>query len=161
MRLVLDLNVVFDLEAGDVLPVVAGVSAELHLVDVAASRLSDTVLERLAALGVKVTSVSASGVLRAAELADRFRQPQTDDLYSLALADELDAILVTGDKALRNAATAVGVVTHGTIWLLEKLITAGRLQSHAAACALEAMTRAGRRLPASEVAKHINEWRGD
>lgn len=159
MRLVLDLNVVFDLDAGGVLSAAVEVPEELHLVDVAAAHLSAAALDRLVSLGVLVTSVSGGGVLRAAELADRFRKPRSDDLFSLALAEEIEAILVTGDKALRSAAAVVGVVTHGTIWFLAELIRAGDLDPRAAADALEAMLVAGRRLPASEAAKHVEVWR--
>lgn len=159
MRLVLDLNVVFDLDAGSALSAVIGAPAELHIVDVAAARLSSAALDRLVAFGIQVTSVSGSGVLRATDLADRFRQPQSDDLFSLALAEELDAILVTGDKALRNAATAVGTVTHGTIWIVGELIKARCVQPWSAADALEAMLKAGRRLPASKVARYVKDWR--
>jgi hypothetical protein len=65
----------------------------------------------------------------------------------LVLAERQVCPLLTGDKALRAAATREGVVVHGTLWLAEEMFKAGVLDVEGLKAAFEEMLRRGRRLP--------------
>jgi len=80
-------------------------------------------------------------------LAGTYRQPSRNDLFALSLAKQEDCDLLTGDKHLRVAAEREGVSVHGTIWLVETLVSEGKISVTVARSAYERMSASGRRLP--------------
>ena len=50
-----------------------------------------------------------------------------NDCSVLFLAVKLDAMLISGDKALRNAGKARQVEVHGTLWIMDQLVAAKSL----------------------------------
>lgn len=84
------------------------------------------------------------------------------DVSVLFLALREDAILLTGDKPMRQEANVRTVEVHGTLWILDQLISAGLLAPPLAAQRLEALIqRTGREqrfLPKSECLSRISRW---
>ncbi|MBI3964020.1 MAG: type II toxin-antitoxin system VapC family toxin [Chloroflexi bacterium] len=111
-------------------------------------------------LGLEAREQNGEQVARAAELASSQRGLSTVDCLVLVLAQDLRAPLVTGDAELRRKARSQGLEVHGTIWVVEELITAGIIGPAAGADALEGMCTQGRRLPLTEVEKRVQLWRG-
>ena len=58
------------------------------------------------------------------------------DASVLYLAERENALLLTGDKALRGRCAARQVAHHGTFWIMERLIDAGKLCPRVAASKL-------------------------
>lgn len=85
------------------------------------------------------------------------------DVSVLFLALRENAILLSGDKQLRKKARLRTVAVHGTLWIMDQLVTAGKLPPAVAAERLEAlMARTGkerRYLPAAECESRIKRWR--
>ena len=86
------------------------------------------------------------------------------DASVLFLAIREKAILLSGDKQLRKVARLRTVEVHGTLWIMEQLVSAGILVGAVAADRLEALiARTGkerRYLPARECEALIQRWRG-
>jgi predicted nucleic acid-binding protein len=76
-----------------------------------------------------------------------------NDVAAFVLARNLGVGLLTGDRRLRALAEQSGVEVHGTLWLLERMITHELIAPSQAVAALDAMLGAGSRLPAAEVQK--------
>jgi hypothetical protein len=76
-------------------------------------------------LGLRVEEVSAAGVANA--LRHRSARPvlSVPDSFALALAQERQWTLLTGDGQLRELAEAEHVECHGVLWLLDRMEEAG------------------------------------
>lgn len=85
------------------------------------------------------------------------------DASVLFLAIREEAILLSGDKQLREQARIRTVAVHGTLWIMDQLVAAGILVGPVAADRLETlMARTGkerRYLPAGECEARIQRWR--
>ncbi len=88
----------------------------------------------------------------------RYHRISVADAAGLVLARSEGWLLLTGDAALREAATENSVEVHGVLWLLDSFVRDGSLATTTAAAALTAMVRAGSRLPAREVALRLRAW---
>jgi predicted nucleic acid-binding protein len=105
----------------------------------------------LLALGLICQSMSGELVQEAYLLKQQYTKPSVNDLLALTLAKHKGSSLLTGDKALREVAANFNIVVHGTIWLVEQLITQQKITSEVAALAFQKMKAAGSRLPWAEV----------
>ena len=85
------------------------------------------------------------------------------DLSVVYLAIRENAMVLSGDRLLRTTAQNRHVEVHGTLWIMDKLVEAGRLNSALAADRLEALTRRTgseqRYLPKAECELRIARWR--
>lgn len=149
--LVSDKNILMDWEAAGRLQTLFGWGATLVVPDVLFAQELGSRAARLTQLGLQVLELDERGVQRVAALAQRHRGPSRIDLFALALAERQACPLLTGDKALRLAATREGVEVHGTLWLAEEMFKAGVVDVPALKAAFEEMLRRGRRLPVADV----------
>lgn len=76
-----------------------------------------TLVER----GLEVRSLPGPLVLRAARYANQHRALSLNDCFALTLAEETDAILLTGDGSLRKVAERRGVDVRGVLWITDEL----------------------------------------
>ena len=85
-----------------------------------------------------------------------------EDASVLCLAMEQDALLLTGDKTLRNAGEIRQVEVHGSIWVLDQLVRQGRLAGRVAAEKLQGLLdetgASSRFLPKKLADKYILKW---
>lgn len=114
---------------------------------------------QLHAIGIQVSELQSGSMIRVLELAERYRRPSRNDLFALALAEHLGAILVTGDRDLRKTAEDERCPVHGTLWLLDEMVSSGVLQGAAAACAVDVMLAGDRRIPAGPATRYQEVWR--
>ena len=73
-------------------------------------------------LGLIVQSLPAEGVARVQALSQKYKRPSRNDLFALALAEQAQCPLLTGDAALRSAAETERVEVKGTIWLVTEMV---------------------------------------
>ena len=64
--------------------------------------------------------------------------------------------LLTGDRALREAAKELNVEVHGTIWLVEQMLQDKKITAEVARVAFQKMKHSGSRLPWDKVEKMLN-----
>ena len=110
--------------------------------------------------GLVEASLSDVGVLKVEELVKKYpKNPGRLDLFALVLAMQESAVLLTGDGALRKAASNEGVEHHGTLWLLDAMVDEGAISGAKGCQSLELMLNAGRRLPKKEVLARMAAWK--
>lgn len=112
----------------------------------------------LLGMGLIEKSLPGSGMLKAVELVKKYPRPGRIDLISLVLAMQENALLLTGDEALRKAALHEGVEVHGTLWLLDAMLEGGAISKAEGYRSLELMRDTGRRLPKKEVSARMASW---
>lgn len=81
------------------------------------------------------------------------------DCSVLFLAQKLDAMVLTGDGALRAASQIRQVQVHGTLWIMDALVGKGVIGGTTAATKLEWLIRGGRRLPKDACLARLARWR--
>jgi predicted nucleic acid-binding protein len=73
-------------------------------------------------------------------------------------AQSLSAILLTGDKNLRKVAEQNNISTHGTLWVLDEMVTIKVISPLQAAEALKLLYEKGSRLPVDECNHRLKIW---
>jgi hypothetical protein len=147
LLMVSDANILLDIEVGELaadmfrLPYRFVVPDVLYAEELAARH------SHLLAIGLKTMTLSPACVARMVPLSQRYRRPSRNDLFALALAQDQQCPLLTGDAALRQAAVAENIDVRGTIWLMTELVRIEQVSSSEARQALERMRANGRRLP--------------
>lgn len=108
-------------------------------------------------IGLVTLSLSAESMGYVYQLTANYRKTSIHDLMALSLAKQEKCPLITGDKALRDAAKKEAVSIKGTIWVLEQLVVHQKISKNEALAALDAMKNSGRRLPFDKAQKIIEE----
>jgi predicted nucleic acid-binding protein len=146
--LVGDTNIWIDLRAGGVLETAFKLPYSYVVPDILyADELADVEGPELMELGLAIETMTPEEIGRVELLAQEFTKPGTADLTALGLALSRSWVLVSGDRELRRAAEKTGCDVHGTIWLMHLMVEHELLTWEKAAGCVDAMIRAGRRLP--------------
>lgn len=154
-----DASIIIDIGAGGLLPEMFGVPGLVfHVPDVLFEEELKDQLGMLPDMGLRVEAQAPEAIAYVQDLSRRYRGPSTNDLFALALAHTLGCPLLTGDRALREAATAEGVEVHGTLWLMEAMWDAGLITVDRARAAYAAMREQGSRLPWGLVEEQLQRW---
>jgi predicted nucleic acid-binding protein len=83
----------------------------------------------------------------------------TADCSVLFHAGRLGAVVLTGDRRLRRAASDTGLEVHGTMWAFDELVSRRQLSPRLAAGKLEQLLELNPRLPRDECGRKIEHWR--
>lgn len=73
-------------------------------------------------MGLALRELAGETMSYAMELIPRYTGASRNDCFALALAAQEGCTLLTGDKALRNAAESEQVMVRGTLWLVELMV---------------------------------------
>jgi predicted nucleic acid-binding protein len=164
LEIVTDTNVWIDLHRGGIIAEAFRLRTTWLAPDVVIEELREPdghlLVRRLLKLGLQRVELSGDQVTSVQELAARYRRPSTADLFSLAAAKARRAVLLTGDRRLRDAASTEHVRVHGTLWLLDELVRRRLLNPAKAAAALRRMLDRGSRLPRRDCELRLKRWRG-
>lgn len=109
--------------------------------------------------GLRILELGPEGIAEADRLRETYPKPGTNDLLALALARQERCPLLSGDRDLRDAAVAEGVPVNGTLWLMERMYTAGLVDRPGVAAAYARMREKGRRLPWDEVEQQLEQFK--
>ena len=82
------------------------------------------------------------------------------DWSALYYAQQLNALLLTGDKRLRNLAKQKGVNVCGVLWILDQLVDTSNLAKQEACRFLTELLLKNKRLPSAECDQRIKLWCG-
>lgn len=164
-ELVTDANVWIDLQVANLLADVVKLRVVLVIPDIVHAEMERVRPEVYEALkrpidlrDVLVGELDGDGVSLASDLGTTYPKPQRPDLFALAIAKTSNAILVTGDRDLRQAAETEGVEVHGTLWLLKTMVLQSVLAKPRAREALQQMRSSDRRLPERDCRRLLEEW---
>lgn len=98
-------------------------------------------------MGLQQLSLTEQSMIYVVQLSSQYRKTSMHDLMALSLAKQESCPLLTGDKALRDAAQKEAVLIKGTVWVLEQLVVHQKIDKNQAITALDTMKSKGRRLP--------------
>ncbi|NLM30773.1 MAG: DUF3368 domain-containing protein [Methanomicrobiales archaeon] len=157
---IIDANVLFDAEAGGFLPDLFCLDCLFLTTDIVAhNEIKSIPHADLLALGLRIQELSGDQILEMIEIRRRYLALSIPDISVMLLARRMGAVLLSGDGPLRKIAEEEGVVLHGTLWILDHLVSREILSRTRAAGAVEAMQQNGCWLPGVECRRRIRAWR--
>ena len=107
-----------------------------------------------------IEPINAEAMADVVSLHSEAPQITLEDASALYVAGKEAAILLTGDKGLRQYATQKGIEVHGILWVIDTLVARGAILPGVAAERLEWLTSQGTcRLPGPECSQRIKKWR--
>lgn len=153
-----DTNIWIDLRVGGLLDSVFELDARWLIPDLIQQEAGEDLTRLLMEWGLEQRTLTGDEVEEVIALNAQYAGPSRTDMATLVVARTEEGILVTGDRALRDAAKKEGIEVHGTLWIVDHLVDTGTVRPNEAARALQLMMEGGRRLPKNEVRRRINRW---
>lgn len=159
--LVSDANIIIDMNSGGLLRLMFRFDATFAVPDALFEEELRVDHPELPRLGLKLLELREETVVYADRLVEKYRGlgASTNDLLALALAWQEKCPLLTGDGRLRTAGQTEGIDIHGTLWLVEQMVTARTISVRQAEAGYEKMRKAGRRLPWDEVEGQLRSFK--
>lgn len=147
LLLISDANILMDIEVGDLVASMFSLGYLFAVPDVLYFDELEEQHAHLLDMGLQTMTLSAKSVARVEALSQTYARPGRNDLFALALAEDRQCPLLTGDAALRQAAETEQVEVKGTVWLIAEMVREQRITIAVARAALHKMRVNGRRLP--------------
>lgn len=159
-----DANVLIDLELAGLFDLWFQLGVETHTTDLIKSELEDgghvQALAYFKSGQVREHGLSFEELAQISELEREVgSKAKFNDCSVLFLAMKLDAMLISGDKALRKAGRARHVEVHGTLWMMDQLVSHKVMTGEVAAAKLEHLLSLERYLPAEECELRLRKWK--
>jgi predicted nucleic acid-binding protein len=159
--LISDANVLFDMDAGGLLPKMFALDYTFAVPDILFDEELHTQHPELPKLGLRRLELRQEAVQDVEYLVEKYADTgaSINDLVALALARQEQCLLLTGDAKLRIAAKSEQVNFHGTLWLIEQMVESRVITGRQAGAAYRKMREDGRRLPWDEIEKQLASFR--
>lgn len=158
-----DANILIDLELSGLLGAWFQLGIETHTTDLIVEQIRigghTEILANVASRRLVIHTCSAERIAKAVALAESCPGIDLEDGSIYLLAVELNAILLTGDRPLRNLARAQHVDVHGTLWMFERLLEENVLTYSAASEKLKSLMASDRYLPRAECERCLKAWK--
>lgn len=106
---------------------------------------------------IEIDGDSLMAIIEASKEEPRLSEQDWSALY---YAQKLDALLLTGDKRLRNLAKQKGITVCGALWILDQLVETLNLTKKEACEFLQQLLIKNKRLPADECEQRLKFWCG-
>ncbi|WP_270808041.1 DUF3368 domain-containing protein [Aeromonas sp. QDB25] len=145
--LISDANILIDMEDGLLLDRMFQLPYQFMAPDVLFEEELRETHSHLLGLGLQLGELSPTSIATVFELNDKYGGPSIHDCFALALAKQECCPLLTGDRALKNAAEREAVLVMGTLWVVEQMVVHAILTKDEALQAYEDMRTNGSRLP--------------
>jgi predicted nucleic acid-binding protein len=145
--LISDANILIDLEEGLLAEHLFKLPYEFCIPDILFEEELEEHHQHFIEDGLVLRELQSETMRYAMELIPRYTKTSRNDCFALALATQEKCPLLTGDRALRNAAELESVMVKGTIWLVESMVRHKLIDFVQARDAYARMQETGRRLP--------------
>lgn len=158
LLLISDANILIDMEVGELLEPMFRLQYQFSVPDVL---FHEELADRHAHLvnkGLQAISMAAELVRQVETMAHTYTKTSRNDLFALVLAEHKQCPLLSGDKALRQAAEKVGVEVRGVLWLVEELVKTQHIDVQTARNAYKRMRLRGSRLPWDLAEQRLREF---
>jgi len=156
----IDATILLDFIAGDIFDTLFSLPVDFLTSDFVADEVSKTYsFEDLKGFGLQVLELSEEQVLEIEDLQSHHLELSPSDLSVYVLAKSMTALLISGDSPLREMAETQMIEYHGTLWLMEELVTRELLSTEHATRALNMMLDNKRWLPRQECEKLMKKWK--
>jgi predicted nucleic acid-binding protein len=147
LLLISDANILIDIEIGGLAAPMFSLEYQFAVPDVLYYEELEEQHSYMLEMGLAVKDLDEVLVARVFQMAAQYPKPGRNDLFALVLAHNEKCPLLTGDKDLKAAAVSENVEVRGTLWLVNELVSTGKISVHVARGALQRMRVHGRRLP--------------
>ncbi len=155
--LVSDANVLIDLEAGGISAAALSLDYQFLVPDILYREELEPYNPELRQMGLMPVSLGEAEMI-SLDVYEKTYQDcgvSRNDLSALVLAITQGCPLLTGEQILRGIGAELGIEVHGTLWIMEQLITTGRIHCNEARAAYVAMKQDGSWLPWPQVERHM------
>lgn len=116
--------------------------------------------ENLLKSGLHITEISEKEFALSIEYRNNYRRLSQYDSFALAIAKSRSWVLLTGDKALRNAAEKECVECRGLLWIYDQLVMQHRISKRdlrdALTSLLDSVHKGRSRIPVEEINKRLS-----
>lgn len=158
LLIISDACVLIDIEKGELSSAIKKLPFSLAISDVVYEQELAEQHSRLIECGLIIKTIDSELIAQAQRITLEHRGVSINDLLGLVLARDEGAMLLTGDRALRELATSMGVCVHGTIWMVEQMLDSQLITVELAKGAFNQMKAEGSRLPWNEVEGMIRRF---
>ena len=155
---VADANILFDLRNGLILAYLTALPYRFIIPDAVFAELDGPLRSTVQGLGFEIGSLEAETVEEIIALRPAYPRLSVADLFAFFVARDRRAMLLTGDRRLRELAEAGGLTVHGTLWVLDELYARQALDAQRSLAALEHILAWGGRLPERECQQRRVLW---
>ena len=115
-------------------------------------------VEEILDAGFSTYTLKADELVEVYSLNKAYSHSSVIDIFGLVLAKKHKAILLTGDKKLRQAAQNEGITFKGILWILDKLIVHSIINKKTASNSLQDIIDKGAYLPKTECQRRFEYW---
>ena len=157
--LITDTCILIALYNGKILHLISKLPYKIGFSDVLFTELENPSYEEVLKANLIEYSLSTDSVTDVYVLNGKYNQPSIPDLFSLVVARDNKAILLTGDRNLRNAARNEGIQFKGILWILDELIEHSIINKEKASSSLKEILIKGAYLPKTECNKRLENWK--
>ena len=156
---VLDSSVAFDLINGRLILEAQSLPCVFAVPDIIYEEEFDEIAkEEFSKLNLVIIEFDGDQVAEVYSMKVVHNRPSLADLFAFVGAKDNQAILLTGDSALRTIAEEVGLTVHGILWILDELVMRNLLIPRRAAQALRDILIKKSRLPQNECVRRFKAW---
>ena len=155
--LISDANILIDIEEGQLVDQLFKLPYQLCVPDILFVEELEEQHRYLLDKGLQLKELSSVSVQYAIQLTEKYVRPSRNDCLSLALAKQEQCPLLTGDRALKDAAKSENIDCMGTLWLARQMIIHKLVDISELKLAFERMFQMGRRLPRDKVDALLQE----
>lgn len=152
-----DACVLIDIEYAELTRVMFSLTYQFAVPDILFFQELEKQHAHLSQFGLISKTMSGDLIAEAYSFHQKYMKLSVNDRLALTLAKHEGCILLTGDKALRDAAKDFNIEVHGTIWLVEQMLQKKKITVEVARIAFQSMKNSGSRLPWGEVEKLLTQ----
>jgi len=158
--LISDANIIIDMVAGELVEAMFSLPYEFGTPDILYVEELEEQHSDMIDAGLQLYELSPAYIDRTIEYLqlDIARRVSANDCMALALAQQEQCCLLTGDARLRQLATTQGVTVRGTLWLVEAMLSEGQISVCEAQIAYQKMKHDGSRLPTEEIKNQLSRF---
>lgn len=155
--LISDANILIDMEEGQLLELMFKLPFQFQTPDMLFVDELAELHPHLPGYGLQLGILNDASIHRVSQLVLKYKNTGRYDCMALALAQQEQCTLLTGDQNLTKAAKAEKVATRGSIWLVEQLVQHRIITIESARHSYTHMEANGRRLPWKQARQRLNE----
>lgn len=159
-----DANILIDLFNIDLLETFVKLNLEINTTDFVMKEV-DKIPEQKAKIAplvisgeLKVNNFSSEELLKVIQKNQTNSGVSIEDCSVWYWAEQNKAIILTGDRRLRTAASNSGIEVHGSLWVLDEFVNQQILNKQQACKAIKDLISSNNRLPKKECDKRLNIW---
>lgn len=153
-----DTNIWIDFRNAGFLDVLFNLPLKFCCTDFVLYELNDFDHQDLRAKGLQIMEIDEKSLSELSDLTYAHNNSSLADVSCYLLAKKSGYSLLTGDGQLRKQAAVDGLMVHGALWLLDRLVESKLISDAEAASGLTAMLAAGARLPKVECSNRLATW---